>query len=236
MNPAEVCLTLPNFLIPYRNGGVEDYFESPETVGKLVLAVASKIFKGADISANLAPCEKGVYRQWLKVAEYGIEKATRERAKVQRAAEARWNGRHAAGSVATPAPRPAPVAPRPVPATPPAPVAPAPRPAPNPSGGARAIGDCMGNLGAMFGGGGIADMITAEPVKAALSITGETGNALAQNTFKKLLRTKGASAFCDTLFAFNSECKNGEEPKNRGAALVARLSESPDNPAGGKRQ
>ena len=229
MNPAEVCLTLPNFLIPYRNGGVEDYFESPETVGKLVLAVASKIFKGADISANLAPCEKGVYRQWLKVAEYGIEKATRERAKVQRAAEARWNGRHADGSAATPAPRPVPATP---PAPRPAPVAPAPRPAPNPSGGARSIADCIDSFGAMFCGGGIADMIEAEPVKAALNITGETGDARAQNTFKKLLRTKGASAFRDELFAFNSELKNGEEPKNRGAALVARLSELPDIPAG----
>lgn len=227
MNNTEVCLTLPNFLIPYRSGGVEDYYESPETVGKLVLAVASKIFKGADISANLAPCEKSVYRQWLKVAENGIEKATRERAKVQRAAFARWNGGHAE-SVAKPAPvpaNPAPVPARSVPA--------------NPSGGERrggvkTLADSMGNLAAMFGGGGdIADMINADPVKAALKITGETGSARAENTFKKLLRTKGAAAFCDELFAFNSECKNGEEPKNRGAALVARIGNLPDT-SGGK--
>ena len=227
MNNTEVCLTLPNFLIPYRSGGVEDYYESPETVGKLVLAVASKIFKGADISANLAPCEKSVYRQWLKVAENGIEKATRERAKVQRAAFARWNGGHAE-SVAKPAPvpaKPAPVPARSVPA--------------NPSGGERrggvkTLADSMGNLAAMFGGGGnIADMINADPVKAALKITGETGSARAENTFKKLLRTKGAEAFCDELFAFNSECKNGEEPKNRGAALVARIGNLPDT-SGGK--
>jgi hypothetical protein len=86
----------------------------------------------------------------------------------------------------------------------------------------------------MFGGagGGIADRINENPVRAALEITGETGDKRAENTFKKLLRTKGAGAFCDELFAFNSELKNGEEPNNRGAALVARLSEKPDVSAG----
>ena len=116
--------------------------------------------------------------------------------------------------------------------------APVPRPNPNPSGGERrggvkSIGDCV-DVVAMFGGagGGIADRINENPVRAALEITGETGDKRAENTFKKLLRTKGAGAFCDELFAFNSELKNGEEPNNRGAALVARLSEKPDVSAG----
>ncbi len=86
----------------------------------------------------------------------------------------------------------------------------------------------------MFGGagGGIADRITAEPVRAALEITGETGDARAENTLKKYLRTKGHGAFTDTVFAFHSEIKNGEDVGNRGAALNARLKALPDVPAG----
>ena len=85
----------------------------------------------------------------------------------------------------------------------------------------------------MFGGagGGIADRITAEPVRAALEITGEPSGGIAENTLKKYLRTKGRNAFCDTLFAFHSEIKNGEDVGNRGAALNARLKALPDNPA-----
>ncbi len=122
-----------------------------------------------------------------------------------------------------------------VPARSPTPV---PRPNPNPSGGERrggvkSIGDCV-DVVAMFGGagGGIADRITAEPVRAALEITGETGDARAENTLKKYLRTKGHGAFTDTVFAFHSEIKNGEDVGNRGAALNARLKALPDVPAG----
>lgn len=255
MTAGDNYITLPNFLIPYRDGGVEDYTDAPETVGKIVLAVASKLFKRADISENLSPCERGVYRHWLKVAEDGLEKATREREKMKKAAAARWE-KSASGEppqaanlspsggrspAPVPARSPAPVrqtgTPQgaPVPARSPAPV---PRPNPNPSGGERrggvkSIGDCM-DLAAMFGGagGGIADRITAEPVRAALEITGETGDARAENTLKKYLRTKGRGAFTDTVFAFHSEIKNGEDVGNRGAALNARLKALPDNPTG----
>ena len=86
----------------------------------------------------------------------------------------------------------------------------------------------------MFGGAGgdIADRINAEPVQAALEIIGETGNKLSENTLKKYLREKGAAAFADTLFAFRSEIKNGEDADNRGAALFARLSQLPNISAG----
>ena len=100
-------------------------------------------------------------------------------------------------------------------------------------GGVKSIGECF-DMAAMFGGagGGIADRITAEPVRAALEITGEPSGGIAENTLKKYLRTKGRNAFCDTLFAFHSEIKNGEDVGNRGAALNARLKALPDVPAG----
>jgi len=263
MTAGDNYITLPNFLIPYRDGGVEDYTDAPETVGKIVLAVASKLFKRADISENLSPCERGVYRHWLKVAEDGLEKATREREKMKKAAAARW-GNPASGEppqAANPSPSggrpPAPVrqtgTPQgaPVPARspqaanpspsggrPPAPVRQTGTPQAHPSGGERrggvkSIGECF-DMAAMFGGagGGIADRITAEPVRAALEITGEPSGGIAENTLKKYLRTKGRNAFCDTLFAFHSEIKNGEDVGNRGAALNARLKALPDNPAG----
>ena len=103
------------------------------------------------------------------------------------------------------------------------------------TGGARALADCIGDIVARFGRDGagvsIEEKIAGEPVAAALEITGETGNARAVNTFKKLLRTKGAGAFSDQLFAFYSELKQGETPDNYGAALVSRLSKLPDVPA-----
>ena len=245
MTARENYITLPNFLIPYKDGGVEDYADAPETVGNIVLAVASKLFKGEDISANLSPCERGVYRHWLKVAEEGLEKAMRERSKCQSAAAARW-GKGASGEppqAANPSPsvtgKPATVAP--VPTKPPATVAPVARHLPNPSpresgerrGGVKSIGEGL-NIAAMFGGtgGDIADRINAEPVQAALEIIGETGNKLSENTLKKYLREKGAAAFADTLFAFRSEIKNGEDVDNRGAALFARLSQLPNISAG----
>ena len=250
MTARENYITLPNFLIPYKDGGVEDYSDAPETVGNIVLAVASKLFKGADISANLSPCERGVYRHWLKVAEEGLEKAMRERSKCQSAAAARW-GKGASGEppqVANPSPsvtaKPATVAPvtRPNPSpsvtAKPATGAPVVRPRPNPSaadrrGGVKSIGEGL-NIAAMFGGtgGDIADRINAEPIQAALEIIGETGNRLSENTLKKYLREKGAAAFTDTLFAFRSEIKNGEDVDNRGAALFARLSQLPNISAG----
>lgn len=248
MTARENYITLPNFLIPYKDGGVEDYVDAPETVGKIVLAVASKLFKGADISANLSPCERGVYRHWLKVAEEGLGKAMRERSKCQSAAAARW-GKGASGEppqAANPSPsvtaKPATVAP--VPTKPPATVAspvPVARPRPFSSpresgerrGGVKSIGEGL-NLAAMIGwaGGGIADRINAEPVQAALEIIGETGSKLSENTLKKYLREKGAAAFADTLFSFRSEIKNGEDVENRGAALFARLKELPNISAG----
>ncbi len=203
MNPDEICLTLPNFLVPYRNGGVEDYADSPETVGKLVLAVASKIFKGADITADFTPCERGVYLQWLKVAENALAKANRERAKMQKAAAARWQ------HTAKPAPRQLAVNP------------------PTTEGGARRAEEGEG------GRVDIGSLAYRDPLKAALLATGETGNARARNTFKKLLREKGARQFRDTVISFEAECRSGEEPNNRGAALTRRLKDLPDDPAGG---
>lgn len=231
MTAGDNYITLPNFLVPYRDGGVEDYADAPETVGKIVLAVASKLFKRADISESLSPCERGVYRHWLKIAEDGLEKATREREKMKKAAAARW-GNPASGEP------PQAANPSPSGGRPPAPVRQTGTPQAHPSGGERrggvkSIGECF-DMAAMFGGagGGIADRITAEPVRAALEITGEPSGGIAENTLKKYLRTKGHNAFCDTLFAFHSEIKNGEDVGNRGAALNARLKALPDNPAG----
>jgi hypothetical protein len=204
MNPDEVCLTLPNFLVPYRNGGVEDYPDSPETVGKLVLAVASKIFKGADITADFTPCERGVYLQWLKVAENALAKANRERAKLQKAAAARWHGGTAARSQQTA------------------------KPAPMADGGARRAEDGEG------GRVDIGSLAYRDPLTAALLATGETGNARARNTFKKLLREKGARRFRDAVISFEAECRSGEEPNNRGAALTRRLKDLPNDPKGGE--
>ena len=228
-------ITLPNFLIPYRDGGVEDYTDAPETVGRIVLAVASKLFARRDISESLSPCERGVYRHWLKVAEEGLEKAANERGKMRKLAAARW-GKETGG-----APSPAPVV-RPASGGYHEIKTPAPRPAVKPSGvpaqggACKSFGDVIGGggLSALFGGtgGDIADRINAEPVQAALEIIGETGNRLSENTLKKYLREKGAAAFADTLFAFRSEIKNGEDVDNRGAALFARLSQLPNISAG----
>ena len=262
MTAGENYITLPNFLIPYREGGVEDYADAPETVGKIVLAVASKLFKGADISPNLSPCERGVYRHWLKVAEDGLEKAMRERAKCKGAAAARWGKAtgnekpqtaNPSESVAPVVGTVAPVAaanPK-TPASPPATVAPvssepqrryivAPVARPNPSaaqerrGGSKSFADCVGDLSGMFGGAGLslADRIGGDPVGAGLEIINETGSELARNALKKLVRDKGAAAVSDTVYAFLSEIKNGEEPKNRGAALFARLRKLPNISAG----
>lgn len=251
MTAGENYITLPNFLIPYRDGGVEDYADAPETVGKIVLAVASKIFKGADISENLSPCERGVYRHWLKVANDGLEKARREREKCQKAAAAKWaksasgepqQAAHPSGgrsSEPVPASEPAPV-----PARSPAPVsAPVRRSVPHPSGGERRggaiqIGECLDclNIPAMANGdtgGSIEYRINKDPVNAALEIIGEKGDKLSENTLKKYLRTKGAAAFIDTLFRFYSEIKQGEGVSNMGAALNARLKELPDIAAKG---
>ena len=88
------------------------------------------------------------------------------------------------------------------------------------------------DLSAILGGGdSIENTITADPVKAALQITGETGNAKAENTLKKYVRTKGADNCAQTLYEFYAELKQGEEPDNRGKALNARLSKLPDIPA-----
>lgn len=228
-------ITLPNFLIPYRDGGVEDYTDAPETVGRIVLAVASKLFARRDISESLSPCERGVYRHWLKVAEEGLEKAANERGKMRKLAAARW-GKETGG-----APSPAPVV-RPASGGYHEIKTPAPRPAVKPSGvpaqggACKSFGDVIGGggLSALFGGagGGMADKIAANPVAAALEITGETGNKLSAGALNKYLRTKGAGAFTDTVFAFYSELKNGEEVGNRGAALNARLRDLPDIPKG----
>lgn len=238
-------ITLPNFLIPYKDG-VEYFTDDAETVGKIVIAVATKIFKGADISPKLSPCERGVYRQWLKVAEEGIEKASRERRKVQNAAAARWSKSKDGTPQARPANpsqsggrSPAPVRQiEPAQGKPPAPTpAPVRRTAAQPSGGARRggctrLGDGL-NFEKILDGGddGIETMIFKNPVKAALQITGETGNAKAENTLKKYVRTKGADNCAQTLYEFYAELKQGEEPDNRGKALNARLKALPDIPA-----
>ena len=211
----------------------------PAGLGELLFTV-EKAIAGEDYAEPKTGGERSTFRRLLTAAEKGIEAYEKMSRRGAAGAVARWGGGHAGSgarqTTAKPS-EPKAIIPAPVPAKP-APVPARSVPA-NPSGGERrggvkTLADSMGNLAAMFGDGGdIADMINADPVKAALKITGETGSARAENTFKKLLRTKGAEAFCDELFAFNSECKNGEEPKNRGAALVARIGNLPDT-SGGK--
>lgn len=83
------------------------------------------------------------------------------------------------------------------------------------------------------GGVDIASLAYRDPLKAALLATGETGDRRARNTFNKLLREKGARRFRDTVISFVAECRSGEEPGNRGAALTRRLTDLPDDPAKG---
>ena len=170
----------------------------------------------------------------MVAAERGREsyEKTIKRARAGAAASVAVRRKKAANPSPSVTAKPATVAP--VPTKPPATVAPVARPRPNPSaadrrGGVKSIGEGL-NISAMFGGtgGDIADRINAEPVQAALEIIGETGNKLSENTLKKYLREKGAAAFADTLFAFRSEIKNGEDVENRGAALFARLSQLPN--------
>ncbi len=105
---------------------------------------------------------------------------------------------------------------------------PAPKPAPMADGGARRAEDGEG------GGVDIGSLAYRDPLTAALLATGETGNARARNTFKKLLREKGARRFRDAVISFEAECRSGEVPNNRGAALTRRLKDLPNDPKGGE--
>lgn len=63
----------------------------------------------------------------------------------------------------------------------------------------------------------------AGAVAVALEWAGETGNALARNTLAKYRRMIGGEAFAEEVETAVAEAQAGEEPRNRGASLVARL-------------
>lgn len=201
----------------------------PEGLGRLLFPL-EQCLSGEKYEPPETAAERFAFNRLLVAAERGRE-SYEKMSRRGRAGAAASNSarRQNAAKPATGAP---------VPTKPPATVAPVARPRPNPSaadrrGGVKSIGEGL-NISAMFGGtgGDIADRINAEPVQAALEIIGETGNKLSENTLKKYLREKGAAAFADTLFAFRSEIKNGEDVDNRGAALFARLSQLPNISAG----
>lgn len=230
----------------------------PEGLGRLLFPL-EQCLSGEKYEPPKTAAERFAFNRLLVAAERGREsyEKTIKRARAGAAASVAVRRKKAANPSPSVTAKPATVAPvvrprpnpspsvtakpatvAPVPTKPPATVAPVARPRPNPSaadrrGGVKSIGDGL-NIAAMFGGtgGDIADRINAEPVQAALEIIGETGNRLSENTLKKYLREKGAAAFADTLFAFRSEIKNGEDVDNRGAALFARLSQLPNISAG----
>lgn len=229
----------------------------PEGLGRLLFPL-EQCLSGDEYEPPKTAAERFAFNRLLVAAERGREsyEKTIKRARAGAAATNAARRQKAANlSPSVPTKPPATVAPvarpnpspsvtakpatvAPVKTKPPATVAPVARPRPNPSaadrrGGVKSIGEGL-NISAMFGGAGgdIADRINAEPVQAALEIIGETGNKLSENTLKKYLREKGAAAFADTLFAFRSEIKNGEDVDNRGAALFARLSQLPNISAG----
>lgn len=211
----------------------------PEGLGRLLFPL-EQCLSGEEYEPPKTAAERFAFNRLLVAAERGRE-SYEKMSRRGRAGAAASNSarRQNAAKPATGAPV---VRPRPNPSpsftAKPATGAPVARPRPNPSaadrrGGVKSIGEGL-NISAMFGGAGgdIADRINAEPVQAALEIIGETGNKLSENTLKKYLREKGAAAFADTLFAFRSEIKNGEDADNRGAALFARLSQLPNISAG----
>ena len=63
----------------------------------------------------------------------------------------------------------------------------------------------------------------AEAIAVALKWTGETGNGFAEGTFRKLRRKIGCVHFAEAVLDADAEARAGEEPRNRGAALVARM-------------
>lgn len=223
---------------------IRDYraVNDPAGLGELLFPL-ERCLSGEEYTPPKTGAELNTFNRLLSAAKKGIEsyeKQSERGRKGAAATNAKRQAAHLAPSepVGGRSPEPAPVAgkpPAPVPAGSPAP---RPVPRPNPSGGERRggvkqIGDYVdGNisafLGGGFGGGDIADRINADPVRAALEITGETGKGWAENTFRKYLEKKGEVAFKDTLFRFNSELKEGEEPRIRGAALNKRLKELPD--------
>lgn len=222
----------------------------PEGLGRLLFPL-EQCLSGEEYEPPKTAAERFAFNRLLVAAERGREsyekmsRRGRAGAAASNSARRQNAAKPATGApVVRPRPNPSPsvtakpATGAPVPTKPPATVAPVARPRPNPSaadrrGGVKSIGEGL-NISAMFGGAGgdIADRINAEPVQAALEIIGETGNKLSENTLKKYLREKGAAAFADTLFAFRSEIKNGEDVDNRGAALFARLSQLPNISAG----
>ena len=226
---------------------IREYREvnDPEGLGRLLFQL-EQCLSGEDYEPPKTAAERFTFNRLLVAAERGRE-SYEKITKRARAGAAATNAARREKAATKPNEKPATVAPvpakpatvAPVPAKP-ATVAPVARPRPKQPprenserrGGVKSIGDCV-NIAAMLGGAGgdISDRINAEPVKTALEIIGETGNKLSENTLKKYLREKGAAAFADTLFAFHSEIKNGEDVDNRGAALFARLSELPNRPA-----
>ena len=63
----------------------------------------------------------------------------------------------------------------------------------------------------------------AEAIAVALKWTGEVGDKHAENTFRKLRRMIGCMKFAEAVLDADAEARAGEEPRNRGAALVARM-------------
>ena len=223
----------------------------PEGLGRLLFPL-EQCLSGEEYEPPKTAAERFAFNRLLVAAERGRE-SYEKMARRGRAGAAASNAARR-DKVANPSPsEPVATVAAPVSVKPPAPVASvpsepqtqrryitAPVARPNPSaaqerrGGSKSFADCVGDLSGMFGGAGlsIADRIGEDPVGAGLEIIGETESEKARNTLKKLVREKGAAAVSEILFAFNSEINNGEEPKNRGAALFARLKELPNISAG----
>lgn len=215
-------------------------------IGGLLVPLAHCL-RGESYTPPKTGGELNTFNRLLEAARRGVESYEKMRKRGQAGAVAKHTKQAQDGTPPAPLPDKKP-APSPAPVVRPASggyheiKTPAPRPAVKPSGvpaqggACKSFGDVIGGggLSALFGGagGGMADKIAANPVAAALEITGETGNKLAAGALNKYLRTKGAGAFTDTVFAFYSELKNGEEVGNRGAALNARLRDLPDIPKG----
>ncbi len=201
-------LVLIEVIRDYRLAGDKDGFCN-------LLFEVEKAISGEEYEEPKAAAERFTFRRLLATARDGIGKYAARAQSARAGAVARWNGRGDAAkrspaSVPRTVPRPAPVP-----------------PATKADGGATRAED--------GGGVDIGSLAYRDPIKAALLATGETGNKLARNTFKKLLREKGERRFRDAVISFEAECRSGEEPNNRGAALTRRLKDLPDNPAeGGK--
>lgn len=223
---------------------IRDYraVNDPAGLGKLLFPL-EQCLSGEEYTPPKTGGELNTFNRLLEAAKKGIE--TYEKMSNRgKAGAAACNAakREKQAQAANPSPSggrsPAPVRQiEPAQGKPPAPTpAPVRRTVAQPSGdtrrgGCTRLGDGFNIAEVLGGGDSIETMIFKNPVNAALQITGETGNAKAENTLKKYVRTKGADNCAQTLYEFYAELKQGEEPDNRGKALNARLKALPDIPA-----